>query len=144
MKIIEEGDKVSIIIEVKLENGEHCYGDKNENTLDLVVGEGKIFPALEKELLKMKEGETKDILLEPNDAFGTYHNELVLDAPRNNFRSEDNLTIGMRMKIDSPSGKSYYGIITDISNEAITLDLNHPLAGKKIVFTVTINTIEKK
>ena len=93
---------------------------------------------------KMKEGEIKEITVEPNDAFGPYHNELVMEAQRSAFRPEMNLAIGMRLKIDSPSGKVYYGTITKITNEAITIDLNHPLAGKKIIFTVTIITIEKK
>jgi FKBP-type peptidyl-prolyl cis-trans isomerase 2 len=144
MNIIEEGDKVSIKVEAKLESGEHCFPKNKESSIELVVGDGKFFPVLENRLIKMKEGETKEITLEPNDAFGSHHNELVMDAPKSVFRSNDNLTIGMRFKIDSPSGKVYYGTITKITNEAITIDLNHPLAGKKIIFTVTIITIEKK
>lgn len=144
MKIIEEGDKVCVEVEAKLENGELCFRGNKENSMELVVGEGKFFPVLEKGLLKMKEGETKEIPLKPTEAFGPFHNELILDAPKSAFRPGDNLAIGMRLKIDSPSGKVYYGMIKEIANEAITIDLNHPLAGKKIVFTVTIKTIEKK
>ena len=144
MNIIEEGDKVSIKVEAKLESGKCCFPKNKENSIELVVGDGKFFPVIENGLIKMKEGETKEITLEPTDAFGPHHNELVMDAPSSVFRPDDNLAIGMRLKIDSPSGKVYYGTITKITNEAITIDLNHPLAGKKIIFTVTIITIEKK
>ena len=144
MEVVEEGDKVSIEFEVKLENGENCFPNNKENTLELVVGEGKLFPAVEKGLLKMKEGESKEMLLEPSDAFGPHHDELIMDAPKSAFRSDAEIAVGMRMKIDAPSGKVFYGTITGITDETITLDLNHPLAGKKIVFSLTVTTITKK
>jgi peptidylprolyl isomerase len=144
MKIVEEGDKVNISFEAKLENGEQCISNDKENTIELVVGEGKFFPKIETELLKMKEGETKEMTLEPDDAFGPHHDELVMDAPKNAFRSDVDLTVGMRMKIDTPSGKVFYGTITGVTDEAITLDLNHPFAGKKIIFTIKVITITKK
>ena len=144
MKIVEEGDKVSLKVDVKLESGESCYPDNKDSTIELVVGEGKFFPAVETGLIKMKAGQTKELVLEPDDAFGPHHDELMLDAPRSAFHSDADLSVGMRLKIDTPSGKVFYGTVTDISNETITLDLNHPLAGKKIVFVVTIVDIEKK
>ncbi|UCD14435.1 MAG: FKBP-type peptidyl-prolyl cis-trans isomerase [Thermoplasmatales archaeon] len=144
MKIVEEGDKVSIEFEAKLENGENCFPKNKENTVELVVGEGQFFPMLEDGLLKMKEGEKKKMTLEPNDAFGPHLNDLVMDAPRSAFRPDFEPVVGMRMKIDAPSGKVFYGTITGINKDAITLDLNHPLAGKKIVFTITIIAIQKK
>ena len=144
MNIIEEGDKVTIKVEAKLESGEHCFPKNKESSIELVVGEGKFFPVLENRLIKMKEGGTKEITLEPNDAFGPHNNELVMDAPRSVFRPDDKLAIGMRLKIDSPSGKVYYGTITEITNEAITIDLNHPLAGKTLIYELEIKEkIEK-
>ena len=144
MKVVEEGDKVNLKVDVKLESGESCYPDSKDSTIELVVGEGKFFPAVETGLIKMKEGQTKEMTLDPDDAFGPHHDELMLDAPRSAFQSDADLKVGMRLKIDTPSGKIFYGTVTDISNETITLDLNHPLAGKKIVFVITIVDIEKK
>jgi len=144
MEGIKEGDKVKIKYEAKLENGEQCFPDDNKNTIELVIGEGKIFSSIENGLKEMKEGETKTITIEPNDAFGPYMENLVMDAPKNAFKSDTNLAVGMRIKIDTPTEKVYYATIIKITDSAITLDLNHPLAGKKLFFTITVITVKKK
>jgi len=143
MESIKEGDKVKIKYEAKLENGEQCFPDDNENIIELVIGEGKIFSSIENGLKEMKEGETKTITIEPNEAFGPYLDNLVMDAPKNAFKSDANLAVGMRIKIDTPQ-KEYYATIIRVTDSIITLDLNHPLAGKKLVFTVTIIAVKKK
>jgi len=143
MKVVKDGDKVNILCEAKLENGDLCFKNEEENYIEIVVGEGKFFPVVENELKDMNEGETKTILLEPKDAFGPYINDLVLEVPKDVFRSDVELDVGSRVKIDAPSGKTYYGTVTKLTEETLTLDLNHPLAGKKIMITITINSIEE-
>ena len=91
----------------------------------------------------MKDGETKTITLEPKDAFGQYIDDLVLETPKDVFRYDVDLDVGSRVKIDAPSGKTYYGTVTKLTEETLTLDLNHPLAGKKIMITVTVVSIEE-
>ena len=143
MENIEEGDKVKIKYEAKLENGKQCFPEDNNNTIELVVGEGKIFSSIENGLKEMKKGETKTITIEPNEAFGPHLDNLIIDAPRNAFKTDSDLSVGMRIKIDTPSDKVYYATIIKMTDSAITLDLNHPLAGKKLMFTVTVVSIEK-
>ena len=143
MRIVKDGDKVNISCEVKLENGDLCFKNKEENYIEIVVGEGKFFPVIENELKDMKEGATKTITLEPKDAFGPYINDLVLEVPKDVFRYDVELDIGSRVKIDAPSGKTYYGTVIKLTEKTLTLDLNHPLAGKKIMITVTVASIEE-
>lgn len=143
MRIVKDGDKVNISCEVKLENGDICFKNEEENYIEVVVGEGKFFPVVENELKDMKEGETKTITLEPKDAFGQYIDDLVLETPKDVFRYDVELDIDSRVKIDAPSGKTYYGTVTKLTEETLTLDLNHPLAGKKVMITVTVTSIEE-
>jgi len=143
MENIEKGDKVKIKYEAKLENGEQCFPQNNDNTIELVIGEGKIFSSIENELKEMKKGETKTITIEPNEAFGEHLDNLIIDAPKTAFKSDADLFVGMRIKIDTPSNKIYYATIIKMTDSAITLDLNHPLAGKKIMFTVTVISVQK-
>jgi len=143
MENIKEGDKVKIKYEAKLENGEQCFPENKKKTVELVVGEGKIFSSIEDGLKEMKKGDTKTITIEPNEAFGPYLDNLVIDAPRNAFKTDADLTVGMRIKIDTPNEKVYYATITKMTDSAITLDLNHPLAGKRLMFTVTVVSVEK-
>jgi peptidylprolyl isomerase len=141
MKVVKEGDRVSISCEIKLENGDLCFKNEEENYIEIVVGEGKFFPQIENELKEMEEGDTKTINLEPKDAFGPYINDLVMEVPKDVFRSDVELDVGSKVKINAPSGKTYYGTVTNQSEENLTLDLNHPLAGKKIMITVTVASI---
>ncbi len=143
MKVVKDGNKVNISCEVKLENGDLCFKNEEEKYIEIVVGEGKFFPIVENELKDMKEGQTKTITLEPKDAFGQYIDDLVLETPKDVFRSDVDLDVGSRVKIDAPSGKTYYGTVTKLTEETLTLDLNHPLAGKKILITVTVASIEE-
>ncbi len=143
MKVVKEGDKVQIIFEAKLENGDVAYKNDRENLVEIVVGDGNFFPAVEKELEDMKEGETKTLTLEPKDAFGPHMDDLMVEVPREAFRSDAKLSVGSRIKINTPSGKTFYGTITNLKDGTVTLDLNHPLAGKRMMFTVTVVSIEK-
>lgn len=143
MRIVKDGNKVNISCEVKLENGDLCFKNEEEKYIEIVVGEGKFFPIVENELKDMEEGETKTITLEPKDAFGQYIDDLVLETPKDVFRYDVDLDVGSRVKIDAPSGKTYYGTVTKLTEETLTLDLNHPLAGKKILITVTVASIEE-
>ena len=141
MDIVKEGDKVCLLFEAKLENGMICFKNEKENLLELVVGEGKFFPILEKELKDMKEGETKTVTLEPQDAFGPHLDDLVVEVPKEAFRPDINLVVGSRIGVDTHSGKTVHGVVTEIKGDILTIDFNHPLAGKKILFTLTIVSI---
>jgi FKBP-type peptidyl-prolyl cis-trans isomerase 2 len=144
MQNVQEGDKVKIKYEAKLENGEECFPENKDNTIELTIGEGKIFSSIEDGLKEMKEGESKTITVEPNEAFGPHLDNLIIDAPKATFKTDTDLSVGMRIKIDTPTDKVYYATIIKMTDSAVTLDLNHPLAGKKLMFTVTVIAIQKQ
>jgi FKBP-type peptidyl-prolyl cis-trans isomerase 2 len=144
MKSIKEGDTVQILCEAKLENGELCYKNDNENPIELVVGEGKFFPAIEKALQEMKEGETKTITLQPEEAFGPHMDDLVIKVPKSAFQPDVKLEIGSRIRIDAPNGKSFVGTIIALDDLTFTLDMNHLLAGKRLIVTFSVVSIAEK
>jgi peptidylprolyl isomerase len=144
MKVVKDGSKIKIICEAKLEDGSVCFQNKEDDPLEFVVGEGKFFLPIENKLKDMKEGETKTITIEPDEMFGPHLAELVIEVPKNVFKIEAKITVGSRIRIDAPSGKVFYGTVTAVKEETIILDLNHPLAGKKILWTVKILSIEGK
>ncbi len=143
MNSVKEGDKVNILCEAKLEDGTVCYKNKEENPLEFVVGEGKFFPAVEDSMKGMKKGESKTITLEPKDAFGDHKEDLVFIAPKDKFSSEAKIDIGAKVKVKMDSGQTVQGTITEKNNGTYTVDFNHPLAGKKAVFTITVSSIEE-
>jgi peptidylprolyl isomerase len=144
MKNIKEGDTVQIVCEAKLETGELCYKNDAENPLQIMVGEGNFFPVIEKALEEMTEGESKVLTLEPEDAFGPHVDDLIIKVPRSVFKQEVTLDVGSRIKIDAPTGKSFIGTIIAMDEQTITLDLNHLLAGKRIVVKVTVISVAEQ
>jgi peptidylprolyl isomerase len=144
MKNIKEGDTVQILCEAKLETGELCYKNDTETPIHIVIGEGNFFPVIEKALQEMTEGESKVLTLEPEDAFGPHVDDLIIKVPRSVFTQEVTLEVGSRIKIDAPTGKSFIGTIIAMDEQTITLDLNHLLAGKRIVVKVTVISIAEQ
>jgi peptidylprolyl isomerase len=144
MKNIKEGDKVQILYEAKLDTGEFCYKNDSENLAEIVIGEGKFFPVIEKALCAMTEGESKVVTLEAEDAFGPHLDNLVIKVPKSVFKTETTLEIGSRVKIDAPTGNSYVGTIVAIDDQTFTLDLNHLLAGKRLILNVTVVSVTEQ
>ena len=141
MTVIKEGVKVNILYEVKLETGEIVLKTEEEQPLEVVVGDGNIPKSIEKILIDMKEGETKTITLESTEAFGPKIDDLIIDLPKEELDSQVELDVGSRVSINSPEGKKFTGTILEVKDENIFVDFNHPLAGKNLIFTVTVVSI---
>ena len=141
MTVVTEGIKVNILIEAKLETGEIVLKTEEEQPLAVVVGDGKIPKSIEKNLIDMKEGETKTITVEPNEAFGPKIENLIMDLPKEGFGAEVELEVGSRVSISSSEGKKLIGTVLEVKDENISVDFNHPLAGKNLIFTVTVVSI---
>lgn len=141
MDDIKEGNKISILFEAKLETGEVVLKTEDEKPLELTLGEGTIPKTIEDNLLNMKVGESKTITLQPVEAFGLKIDDLVIDLPKEGFTSDCDLEIGSKVSINSPEGKNFIGIVKEIKEDKITVDFNHPLAGKSLIFTVTVVSI---
>ena len=141
MAELKEGDKITILFEAKLESGETVLKTEEDKALEFVLGEGQIPVTVENGLKDMNVGETKTINLKPEEAFGPYVNDLVLDLPKEGFNDCENLQIGSRVMMNAPDGRKFPGVILEIKDETIKIDFNHPLAGKSLVFTVTVVSI---
>ena len=85
-----------------------------------------------------------DVSYEAEDAFGPHIDDLVIKVPKSVFKTEVTLEIGARIKIDVPTGKSFIGTIIAMDEQTLTLDMNHLLAGKRIIVKVTVVSIVEK
>ncbi len=84
---------------------------------------------------------TLTLTLEPNEAFGQHQEKLVVDVPSNCINMDKPPAVGDKIKYNTPDGKEVLGKILEIYDNSLKVDFNHPLAGKKIVFIVTIYSI---
>ncbi len=138
MAIENENSVVGIEYEVK-EAGTDTVIDSNKGAqpLEFVTGKGQIIPGLEKELVGMNEGESKTITVKAADAYGEVNPEAQQTLPREQFEGID-LQKGMSLYGQGEGGQTVQVTVVDFNDNEVTIDFNHPLAGKDLEFDVTV------
>ena len=136
---IETNQIVSIEYEVR--DGDTVV-DSNIGAAPLVFmfGKGQIIPGLENGIKEMAIGDKGDVLVQPADAYGEYNPEATQEVPKEQFAGID-LQEGMTLYGQGEDGATVQVIVKEIKDAAVIIDFNHPLAGKSLMFTVTINNV---
>ncbi|AWT49798.1 peptidylprolyl isomerase [Psychrobacter sp. YP14] len=119
--------------------------DENGNVIDQSQGEplaylhghNNIIPGLEKELEGKSAGDSLTAVIEPADAYGEYQEQAVQKVPRANFQGVEDIQPGMQFQSEA-EGQVMLVTVTDVNDDTVTVDANHPLAGKKLSFDVEI------
>ncbi len=143
MEGIREGDRVQVHYTGKLQSGEVFDSSQGREPLDLTIGEGKIIPGFEQALLGMQTGDKKSFDLTPDQAFGERKDELVHVIQKEQIPSDIKLEIGMQLALEGQQKEPIPAQVVDISESTVTLDTNHPLAGKDINFEVDVVEITR-
>ncbi|MFW2366036.1 MAG: FKBP-type peptidyl-prolyl cis-trans isomerase [Desulforhopalus sp.] len=138
MKTAEWGSYVKIQFSIKLENGS-IVGDPQEKTqLNFKIGDGKLLPALERNVVGMAEKEIKHIQISSKDGYGDYNKELVLRIDRNSFPPDINLTVGRTVQYQNRDGERVNFVVNAVDDNSVTVDGNHPLAGLDLTYEVEL------
>jgi FKBP-type peptidyl-prolyl cis-trans isomerase SlyD len=112
--------------------------DKSEDQpLVYLHGASNIIPGLENALVGKVVGDKLTVTVQPADGYGEYQPEMVQDVPRNLFQGVDNIEIGMQFQAQADDGMQVV-TVKDVTDEAVIVDGNHPLAGKTLNFDVEI------
>jgi len=145
MKKVELGDHVIIEYKGMLENGEIVESSKDNGPCKLEVGGGAMPPNFENALIGMQEGEEKTITLQPNEAFGHHDKKLLHTVNKSVFGENTFLKPGMvlGMTVDKDGQKQKIpALVTAINGEEVTIDFNHPLAGKAITYKFIVKMVK--
>jgi FKBP-type peptidyl-prolyl cis-trans isomerase SlyD len=137
MSNIIENNKVASIHYRLLDNDTQEVLDESHQPLEFLVGKENIIPGLEKELLGLKEGQEKDVLVAPENGYGVYDDENLQEVPKEQF-SELDLKEGMTIYAHDEEGQTRPVIIKSFDNEKVIVDYNHPLSGKNLMFYVSV------
>ncbi len=129
---------ISIEYELK-EKGKDEVLDSNvgQAPLSFVSGKGQIIPGLEDKLVQMNAGDEATITVPAAEAYGEYNPEAIQTLPREQFAGID-LQKGMALYGQSEDGQSVQVIVRDFNDQEVTIDFNHPLAGKDLEFKVSV------
>jgi peptidylprolyl isomerase len=136
----KEGDKVKVNYTGSLEDGTVFGSSPEEDPLEFTIGQKKVLPSFENAVVGMNEGDTKTVSIPPEEAFGQPKEDLIFDVERTKLPPDIDVKLGGVLRVGSDTGKNFDVAITNIDDETVTLDGNHPLAGK--VLNLEIQLVE--
>ena len=138
MKRANSGDSIKVHYTGKLENGETFDSSKGREPLAFVIGEGNVIPGFEQGVIGMQIGEVRQVSIPAENAYGNRHEELIMVLNRTEFPDDIIPERGLALQMVREDGLPVNVMITDFSDETITLDANHPLAGFTLIFDIEL------
>jgi peptidylprolyl isomerase len=135
---VKAGDTISVNYTGKFEDGEIFDTSEGREPLTFTVGTGQLIKGFDDAVVGMKKGDTKSITITPEDGYGEHQEELVIDMPRTNIPEDMELAIGLPVNLVDQSGNPIPAVVTEILDDVVKMDVNHPLAGKTLVFNIAI------
>jgi len=136
---IKKNQIIKLNYELKI-NDEIIDNNLGANPIQFTYGSGDLIPGLEKRIVDMCEGDTKSIHVPADEAYGKYDENLSEVVPKDAFEGID-LQIGLILEADTENGDVIKATVTEVTNDEVTVDYNHPLAGCDLDFTVTVKEI---
>jgi len=138
--MIENGKKVRLNYTIKID-GKNAAGGVQE--VEYIHGARKIIPILEEGLIGLNVGDKKTIKISSEDGHIPYDPKRVKEVERSIFKNEKDIEVGKRVELkDDKSGQLFAATITEIKEDKVVVDYNHPLAGKNVEFNVEVLSIE--
>ncbi|MBI1858088.1 MAG: peptidylprolyl isomerase [Candidatus Melainabacteria bacterium] len=132
------GNKVKVHYTGKLDDGSVFDTSSNRDPLQFVLGKGQVIPGFENAILGMNPGDAKTTKIPADEAYGIYKEELVLEVNKTELPKDLNVQVGQQLQINQPNGGVVIVTTTQISESSVTLDANHPLAGKDLIFEIEL------
>ncbi len=134
----KQGDTVKVHYTGKFEDGTVFDSSANSNPLEFTLGEGQMIPGFEHAVIGMGIGESKTIKIPMDQAYGPHRKEMVFEFDRKKAPANFNPEVGQQIRMSRADGKIFMVTVVDISEMALTLDGNHPLAGKDLFFDIQL------
>lgn len=141
MKTVKEGDKVKVHYTGSLDDGTIFDSSEGREPLEFTAGSGQLIKGFDKGVLGMKLGEERTIHIPCAEAYGEASPQLLRKLPRKALPKEREPKIGLRIGLVRSDGMQTEAVIVGVTDEEITVDLNHPLAGKDLNFKVKVLSI---
>lgn len=134
----KEGDTVRVHYSGFLEDGTVFDSSLERDPLEFTIGSGMLIPGFEDAVLGMDEGETKTVQISAEDAYGYRREELVITISKEQIPPDIDPVTGQELQVRTPNGMVTNVLVTDVTEETVTLDANHPLAGKDLIFEIKL------
>ncbi|MEC3861408.1 peptidylprolyl isomerase [Mesobacterium sp. TK19101] len=141
MTQVKSGDTVKIHYTGTLADGSTFDSSAGRDPLEFTVGSGQIIPGLDKAIPGMTVGDKKVVEVPCAEAYGESNPEACQPVPRSNIPDDIPLDLGMQLQMQTPSGQVVPVTVVEVTETEVTLDANHPLAGKDLTFAIELVAI---
>ena len=138
MTQVKEGDTVRIHYTGTLSDGATFDSSEGRDPLEFTVGSGQIIPGLDQAMPGMAVGEKKTVAVAADDAYGQPDPNAQQAVPRADIPADIPLDIGTQLQVQTPQGQAMPVTVVEVTEEQVTLDANHPLAGKDLTFAIEL------
>lgn len=135
------GDTVKVHYTGKLGGDVVFQTSVGRKPLQFIIGEEQLIPAFEQALIGMNPGESKNIKIPADEAFGPYRKEFVQTIDRSQFPTDLEPEVGQKLNMSNDGGRAIVVTVIDFSESGVTLDANHPLAGEDLAFDIKLEEI---
>jgi FKBP-type peptidyl-prolyl cis-trans isomerase 2 len=137
------GDKVRIHYTGKLEDGTVFDSSADRDPLEFTIGAGQVIPGVEEAVTGMEPGESKSAMIPPEQGYGPHRQEMVATVEREQLPDHLSPTVGQQLSVQQQDGRQFSVTVTDISDKTVTLDANHRLAGRSLVFDLELVAVQR-
>ena len=137
----KSGDKVRLHYKGTLQDGTEFDSSEGRDPLEFTIGSGQIIPGLDQAIPGMEVGEKKVVTVPADQAYGQPQDNARQDFPRSEMPHDIPLELDMQLMLQAPEGQQIPVRVVAITDDSVTLDANHPLAGKDLTFAIELVSI---
>lgn len=142
MTTAQKGNRVQVHYTGRLKSGEVFDSSRGKQPLEFEVGGGMMIAGFDKAVNGMQVGDQKTVEIPSAEAYGERRDEMIIDVPRQQVPADITPEVGQQLAISNGGGQQMPVTITEVTEEKVVLDANHPLAGKDLVFDIELVNIQ--
>ena len=137
-RMVKSGDTVRVHYTGRLEDGTVFDTSQEREPLEFTIGEGSIIPGFEEAVKGMQVGQSKEVNISAQKAYGEYREDLIMMIDKAQLPKDLKPEVGQRLQMQQLEGGASIVVVTEVTEKTITVDANHPLAGKNLIFKIEV------
>jgi len=134
----KEGDEVQVHYTGKLEDGTVFDTSQDGEPLSFTIGENRVIPGFETAVVGMEPGDSKTTEIDPEQAYGEHRDDMVMELDRDQIPEDVEPEVGQQLQLRLENGQTVPVLITALGEDTVTIDANHPLAGRTLIFEIEL------
>ena len=142
MSVVKNGDTVKVHYHGTLDDGTVFDSSHERDPLNFTLGQGEIIPGFENAVQGMSQGDSKNVSIPPDEAYGQRQEDNMLQVNQSDIPEEINPEKGMVLQVKTQDGQSRNVTVAEVTDETVTLDGNHPLAGENLNFEINLVEVQ--